>query len=71
MRRMQTNHLSTPSPNRLFMRQMAVEMTAFDQSSLGDVTHLIIDRDGKYAEDFLRLLSDEGIEAVNRLEGSG
>ena len=55
---------STPSPNRIFMRQAALDLTAFDDSFLEGHTHLIMDGDTKYTDEFVELLRDGGVEAV-------
>ena len=55
---------STHSPNRIFMRQAALDLTALDDSFLKGHTHLIIDGDTKYTDEFVELLRDGGVEAV-------
>ncbi|MFN0138253.1 MAG: integrase core domain-containing protein, partial [Phycisphaerae bacterium] len=54
----------TPNPHRLFMKQQALELAAFDDSLLRGCTHLIIDRDTKYTDEFREILKAEGIEPV-------
>ena len=46
------------------MKQVALDLAAFDDSFLRGFTHLVIDRDGKYGGEFREILKDEGIETV-------
>ena len=54
----------TVSPNHAFMKQIAIELTAFDDSFLRGMSYLIIDRDSKYTDQFRALLKDEGVDSV-------
>ena len=59
-------HIATPTPNpdRFFMKQVALDIAAFDDSFLQDVSHLIIDRDSKYTGEFRDILKENAIRLV-------
>ena len=59
-------HMSTPTPNldRVFMKQVALDLAAFDDSFLRGYSHLIIDRDSKYTTDFREILKENGVVVV-------
>ena len=55
---------TTVSPNAAWMRQVARQLVnAVDGFALGK-THLIIDRDTKYVEDFRHVLESAGVKIV-------
>ena len=53
-------HISipTPNPDRVFMKQVALDLAAFDDSFLRGYSHLIIDRDSKYTTEFREVLKE-------------
>jgi transposase InsO family protein len=55
---------STPNPDRLFMKQAALDLVAFDDGFLSGSTHLIINRDGKFTDEFRQILKDNGVNTV-------
>ena len=55
---------STPHPNRVFMKQAALDLAAFDDGFLRGTTHMIIDRDSKFTAEFEEVLGDHGVELV-------
>ena len=54
----------TDSPNAEFMQQAARNLTDPDGHVLRDATHLIVDRDAKYTDEFKSLLWDSGVKCV-------
>ena len=54
----------TVSPNEKWMRQMAYNLTNFQDGFLRDHRYLIMDRDTKYCESFRAALEQEGVESV-------
>ncbi len=59
-------HLSTPTPNpdRFFMKQVALDLAAFDDSFLNGFSHLILDRDSKYTNEFREILKENDVDVV-------
>jgi transposase InsO family protein len=59
-------HISTPTPNpdRVFMKQIALDLAAFDDSFLRGYSHLIIDRDSKYTTEFREILKENDVDIV-------
>ena len=59
-------HMSTPTPNpdRVFMKQVALDLAAFDDSFLRGYSHLIIDRDSKYTTEFREILKENDVDVV-------
>ena len=59
-------HLSTPTPNpdRVFMKQVALDLAAFNDSFLRGYSHLIIDRDSKYTTEFQEILKENDVDVV-------
>jgi transposase InsO family protein len=55
---------STPNPDRVFLKQAALDVVAFDDGFLRGSTHLIMDRDGKFTNEFRSILEDHGVQAV-------
>ena len=55
---------STPHPNRVFMKQAALDLAAFDDGFLRKTTHMIIDRDTKFTAQFEEILNDNGVKLV-------
>ncbi|MFT7619055.1 MAG: putative transposase [Planctomycetota bacterium] len=55
---------STPHPNRVFMKQAALDLAAFDDGFLHGTTHMIIDRDTKFTDEFEEILHDNGVKLV-------
>ena len=55
---------STCHPNRVFMKQAALDLAAFDDGFLRGTTHMIIDRDSKFTAEFEDVLGDHGVELV-------
>lgn len=55
---------TTTKPDSAFMAQIARNVTSESSPAFNDVTHLLIDRDSKYTNQFRRILSDSGIEPV-------
>ncbi|MFT7618890.1 MAG: putative transposase [Planctomycetota bacterium] len=55
---------STPHPNRVFMKQAALDLAAFDDGFLHGSTHMIIDRDTKFTAEFEEILADNGVSLV-------
>jgi hypothetical protein len=55
---------STPNTDRVFMKQAALDLVAFDDGFLRGSTHLIMDRDGKFTDEFRSILKDHGVQAV-------
>ncbi len=49
---------STANPNALFMKQVAVELTSYEDSFLRGTTHLIRDGDKKFTQQFDSILND-------------
>ena len=54
----------TDSPDRDFMKQVARNLTDPDGVILHDATHLIIDRDRKFTDEFRSLLRDGAVKCV-------
>ena len=54
----------TDSPDSDFMKQAARNLTDPDCDVLRDATHLIIDLDTKFTDDFRTMLRDEGVKCV-------
>ena len=54
----------TVSPNEAWMRQMAYNLTNFQDGFLNGKRYLIMDRDTKYCESFRAALEQEGVESV-------
>jgi hypothetical protein len=46
------------------MKQVALDLAAFDDSSLKGYSHLIIDRDSKYTDEFREILKEHGNDIV-------
>ena len=59
-------HISIPTPNpgRVFMKQVALDLAAFDDSFLRGYSHLIIDRDSKYTTEFREVLKENDMDIV-------
>jgi putative transposase len=59
-------HIATPTPNpdRFFMKQVALDLAAFDTSFLKVFSHLILDRDSKYTDEFREILKENGTDVV-------
>ena len=59
-------HISipTPNPDRVFMKQVALDLAAFDDSFLRGYSHLIIDRDSKYTTEFREVLKENDVDIV-------
>jgi len=59
-------HISTPTPNpdRFFMKQVALNLAAFDDSFLNGFSHVIINRDSKYTDEFREILTEHGTDVV-------
>ena len=59
-------HLSTPtpSPDRVFMKQVALDLAAFDDSFLRGYSYLIIDLDSKYTTEFREILKENDVDVV-------
>ncbi len=59
-------HISSPTPNpdRFFMKQVGLDITAFDDSFLQGYSHLIIDRDSKYTTEFREILQENDVGVV-------
>jgi len=59
-------HISTPTPNpdRVFMKQVALDLAAFDDSFLRSYSHLIIDGDAKYTREFRDILKENDVDVV-------
>jgi transposase InsO family protein len=59
-------YLSTPTPNpdRNLMKQIALDLAAFDDSFLRGYSHLIIDRDSKYTTEFREILKENDVDVV-------
>lgn len=55
---------STPRPDRVFMAQAALDLAAFDDGFLRGATHLIMDRDSKFTDEFREKLKDNGVNSV-------
>ena len=55
---------STARPHRHFVKQAALDLTAYEDSFLRDCTHLILDRDSKYTHEFHDILDENGICCV-------
>ncbi|GJM45487.1 MAG: hypothetical protein DHS20C21_23290 [Gemmatimonadota bacterium] len=53
----------SPSPGRVFMRQIAMELAEFERP-FPSMRRLIIDGDGKYTDEFVEILADHEIKAV-------
>ena len=53
----------TPSPDRLFMRQVALELTDSERP-FPAMRRLIIDRDAKYTNEFVEILAEHEIKVV-------
>ena len=54
----------TASPNEAWMRQMAYNLTNFEDGFLNGKSYLIMDRDTKFCESFRSALKQEGVESV-------
>ena len=54
----------TVSPNEKWMRQMAYNLTNFQDGFLNGKRYLIMDRDTKFCESFRAALKQEGVESV-------
>ncbi len=54
----------TPNPDRCFMKQAALDLAAFDESFLQGFSHLILDRDSTYTEEFRAILKEQKLEVV-------
>lgn len=54
----------TTSPNEKWMRQMAYNLTNFQDGFLNGRRYLIMDRDTKFSESFRDALKQEGVESV-------
>ena len=48
----------SPNPDHVFAKQAALDLTHFDDSFLADATHLILDRDTKFTDDFKSILAE-------------
>ena len=55
---------TTTNPDSAFMAQIARNVTSETSPLFDGATHLLIDRDSKYTDQFRRILSDSGIEPV-------
>ncbi len=55
---------STAHPNRIFMKQAALDLAAFDDGFLRGTTHMIIDGDTKFTAEFEEILNDNGVKLV-------
>jgi putative transposase len=54
----------TPNPDGRWMKQIARNLTDVEDGFLNDKRFLIMDRDGKFTEEFCEILRGEGVEAV-------
>ena len=54
----------TTSPNESWMKQVARELTNWEDGFLNGKRYLIMDRDTKFCQVFRNILNDEGIESV-------
>ena len=54
----------TPSPHESWMKQVARELTNFEDGFLNGKRHLLMDRDSKFCESFRGMLRSEGVEPV-------
>ncbi|MDF1844300.1 MAG: integrase core domain-containing protein [Rubripirellula sp.] len=54
----------TTNPHEAWMKQMARELTGFDDGFLNGKQYLIMDRDKKFCESFRAFLKNEGIKSV-------
>jgi transposase InsO family protein len=52
----------TPNPNEFWMKQIARELTNFEDGFLRGKQCVLLDRDGKFCPAFLGLLDNEGVE---------
>jgi len=59
-------HIATPTPNpdRVFMKQVALDLAAFDDSFLRGYSHMIIDRDSKYTLEFREIMKEDDVDVV-------
>ena len=55
---------STLHPNERWMKQIARELTNFEDGSLLDKRYLLMDRDSKFSTTFRDFLADEGVTCV-------
>jgi putative transposase len=55
---------STAHPDRIFMKQAALDLAAFDDGFLRGTTHMIIDRDTKFTAEFEEILNDNSVKLV-------
>ncbi|MCA9321609.1 MAG: integrase core domain-containing protein [Planctomycetes bacterium] len=55
---------STPNLDHIFVTQAALNLAHFDGSFLADATHLILDRDAKFTNDFKSVLAEGGVDPV-------
>ena len=51
-------------PDRVFMKQVALDLAAFNESFLRGYSHLIIDRDSKYTTEFREILRENDVDVV-------
>jgi len=54
----------TPSPHEDWMKQVARELTNFEDGFLNDKRYLLMDRDAKFCDAFREMLRGEGVEPV-------
>jgi transposase InsO family protein len=54
----------TPSPNEVFMTQVARNLTDCDDGFLNRKRFLIIDRDSKYCQSFIDIIKDAGVRPI-------
>ena len=54
----------TPNPNEPCMKQIACELTNFEDGFLNSMRYLLLDRDTKFCAAFRKMLKDEGVESV-------
>ena len=60
---------STPLPDSEFMKQAGLEPVAFDDGFLREKTHLIMDRDTRFTEEFRSVLKEHEGKAVRVPDG--
>ena len=54
----------TPNPDEIWMKQIAKNLTAYDDGFLNDKRYLIMDRDGKFCSAFREILKPDRVEPV-------
>jgi putative transposase len=54
----------TPHPDNRWMTQIARNVTNVDDGFLSGTRYLILDRDGKYTDEFRNALNREGIHVI-------